>query len=246
MRPSGCSLRLGKAVLFLVVLAYGAFSVSLGIEHARSVALGPRPKAAAPTPEPPQSSPPPPPPLPPPPLLPPATGQPPPPPNDRPAPPPSSAATAPPGRRTPPSASEVPPSEAYCVRGGLLVDALGGASPSALRSASLSLPAAREQCAAEPQCAGFMTRTDAPLQPGDSQLPVTFFRAEPGGIGLTCDEEYVSFVRAADCPGGGPPPRQPPAAPRGVTLVTQLTTDRMWMLVQLARRWGGATSPEAT
>ena len=149
MRPSGCSPRLGKAVLFLVVLAYGAFSVSLGIEHARSVALGPRPKAAAPTPEPPQSSPPPPPPLPPPPLLPPATVQPPPPPNDRPAPPSSSAATAPPGRRTPPSASEVPPSEAYCVRGGLLVDALGGASPSALRSASLSLPAAREQCAAD-------------------------------------------------------------------------------------------------
>ena len=86
-----------------------------------------------------------------------------------------------------------------------------------------------------------MTRTDAPLQPGDGQLPVTFFRAEAGGIGLTCDEEYVSFVRAADCPGGGPPQRQPPAAPRGVTLVTQLTTDRMWMLVQLARRWGGAT-----
>ena len=111
MRPSGCSPRLGKAVLFLVVLAYGAFSVSLGIEHARSVALGPRPKVA-PTPEPPQSSPPPPPPLPPPLLLPPATGQPPPPPNDRSAPPPPtalpSAATPPPGRRSPPSASEVP------------------------------------------------------------------------------------------------------------------------------------------
>ena len=246
MRPSAaCSPRLGKAVLFLVVLAYGAFSVSLGIEHAHSVALQ-RLKAVAPTPEPPQSSPPPLPPLPPL-LLPPATGQPSPPLTNRPASPPPtplpSSPSPPPGLLTPPSASEAQPSEAFCVRGGLLVDALGGASPSALRSASLTLQAAREQCAAERRCAGFMARTDAPLQRTTRQLPVTFFRADhgDGGLGLTCDEDYVSFVRGPACPGR-PPPWLPEAAPRGVTLVTQLTTDRMWMLVQLARRWGGAVS----
>ena len=35
-----------------------------------------------------------------------------------------------------------------------------------------------------------MTRTDAPLQPGDGQLPVTFFRA--AGVGIRVDPDPES------------------------------------------------------
>ena len=238
-----CSPRLGKALLFVVVLAYGAFSLSLGVMHFD--AAEPRKLTAEPpTPQPLSRPPPPAPPLPP---LPAAA---------RPSPPPPPVPLVPPPPPpTPPKASDaqmVAPSEAdFCVRGGLLVDALGGGdSAGGLRSDSLTVQAAREHCAAEPHCAGFMARTDAALQPS-GQLPVTFFRHDQHGggggreLGLACDEDWVSFVREPACPGTPPPrlasPSSPPP-PRGVTLVTQLTTDRMWMLVQLARRWGGAVS----
>ena len=139
----------------------------------------------------------------------------------------------------------------FCVRSGLLVDALGSSS-SSLRSDSLTLEAAREWCVAQPHCAGFMCRTDAALLPS-RRVAVTFFRtahmdnhATASDVGLACDDDWVSFVRGPACPAAAsspppspPSPLPPPLPQRGVTLVTQLTSDRMWMLKELVQRWPG-------
>ena len=99
-----------------------------------------------------------------------------------------------------------------------------------------------------------MCRTDAVQQPS-RRVAVTFFRtahedhhATASDVGLACDDDWVSFVRGPACPGAAsspppspsPPPPLPPSLPRyGVTLVTQLTSDRLWMLKELVQRWPG-------
>ena len=107
-----------------------------------------------------------------------------------------------------------------------------------------------------------MTRVDAQPAMG-GVLAVTFFRheagIEPEHTTLACDHSWVTFLRSAECALPAPfvdeadhapeadarwraPPPPSGARAANVTLVTQLTADRHWMLLELARRWPGPVS----
>ena len=84
-----------------------------------------------------------------------------------------------------------------------------------------------------------MLRTDA--EPGgvDGAVTMTFFRHESGSdpwaVDINCDPAWITFVRSPECPptesSGAVATRVP-----NVTIVTQLTSDRQWMLGELASR----------
>ena len=137
----------------------------------------------------------------------------------------------------------------FCVKPGYAPDGIAG-SQGELLTSTVSLRHARVVCLANPECAGFMARTDAELTLG-RLLRVTFFRPMHGlwdnKIPLACDHAWITFVRSETCllPTPFPEDDRTRAAlgsamkVPNVTLVTQLTADRHWMLVELASRWPG-------
>lgn len=136
----------------------------------------------------------------------------------------------------------------YCVRSGYVPRGVPG-SDGELLTTSLSLARARAFCSTRDDCAGFMVRSGAALGGIEGAVSLTFFRREPGmwAVPLNCDAGWVTFIRSPECVLSSfdvrraAVQRQEPNTFIGlnITLVTQLTSDRLWMLPELARRWPG-------
>eukprot|EP00966_Prymnesium_polylepis_P171510 3965432-Prymnesium_polylepis.2 len=158
-----------------------------------------------------------------------------------PPPPPLPPPPSPPSREAA-YAAGLPPT-GFCVRAGYTPGGVRGTAGELLTT-NLNLARARAYCARERECAGFMLRTDAAFGGVDDAVMLTFFRHEPGmdpwSVPLNCDAGWVTFVRSPDCAAADGAARAAGAAiAANITLVTQLTSDRQWMLAELAGRWPG-------
>ena len=148
----------------------------------------------------------------------------------------------------------------YCVHAGYPL----APHDSVLLEATLPLPGARSFCTADPACSGFSARTDGASQ---TNVHVVFFRTTSGvsnasGISIGCTDSWILFLRrsssstfsascdrADDAPedvintlrhdGGGMVNTSNTPVSSRVTVVTQLSMNRMSMLIELAERWPG-------
>jgi hypothetical protein len=142
-----------------------------------------------------------------------------------------------------------PVANGYCVRSGHAVDSLP-LQAGALRSGKSMLAQARATCMADHQCAGFSVKASTAAnalpyvvyirrQPtvGQCNMSLRKVRTEAGlpPVLLVRSPEWVTFVRSSECQLRTAPPSQE----RRVTIVTQLSSDRLWMLRRLAERWEG-------
>ena len=138
-----------------------------------------------------------------------------------------------------PELSSVP--GGFCVLDGRVRDELAVS----LLVAALPLHLARNFCSGERACAGYEVRIDSSK---DTLPSVNFLRRSPSLDEAMClrasrpevrfmvhSTEWLTFIRSEACA----PPAATSKRAQGISLVTQLSWDRSWMLLEMGRRWQG-------